>query len=135
MAPHNAIAFRGDPCGYSDCSGGYGSSFLTTIFGLLILIWAVYSFFKNSEFRKNTFHVFAFIVVVIVFPASFVKQDKDLAIILLIAMFFIHKWIYSFINKESNDLLEKPTPINDNVKKEEKSSNADFREKIILMQR
>lgn len=104
----NAFAFRGDdPCNYSDCSGGYSDfGFFQWIFFICLSIYICYIFFTKSEFRSSVYRGAAWILLVIVFPLTFLKQDKDIAMTLVVVMFFVVKWINSLLDKRKSDVSE-----------------------------
>lgn len=107
----NAFAFRGsDPCDYSDCSGiNNDIGFFGWIFLIGLSIYLILRFFTESDFRSSIYHVAFWFILVIVIPSSFLKEDKYLAMILVGVMFFVHKWIYSLIEKHKNDTSTEKT--------------------------
>jgi hypothetical protein len=107
--PLTAYSFRGPvACDFSGCSQGYGDlGIVGFIFFGSILIWAVYSFFKNKEFRTGVWWALAFLVFVIIVPLSFMRTDRTLTLTLMIVFGLIY---FKFFNRGSGDIDKKKEP-------------------------
>lgn len=112
IIPTYAFAFRGtDPCDYSDCSSGYGDiGFFGYLFFGSLLLLGIYNFFNDKEFRGGVLHVILFVLLVIVFPMYFYKTSKDISIVLVVVMYFVHKKVstYLYDKKHKSDSTADP---------------------------